>query len=117
MVKWEDDVRETWRRQVWEATSRTKVRGPAGAVFGEMKDLGVTVPKLAGSEDGRWQKDSYEGYVPRRHQKDVDEANNGMKLDNCKECGWDPSKALLHKKKTNHVRTARHAKARSWVIS
>ena len=42
--KWEDDMRDVWKRQVWEATSWTKVRGPAGAVLCEMKDLGITAP-------------------------------------------------------------------------
>ena len=37
-------MREAWRRPLWEATSWTTVRGPAGAVFCEMEDLGVTVP-------------------------------------------------------------------------
>ena len=36
-------VGHTWNRQVWEATSWTKVGGLAGAVFGAMKDLGFTV--------------------------------------------------------------------------
>ena len=39
-------MREAWKRQVWEATSWTKVRGPAGAVFCEMKDLRINVPNL-----------------------------------------------------------------------
>ena len=43
---WSDDVREAWRRQVWEATLWTKVRGPAGALLCEMRDLGITVPSL-----------------------------------------------------------------------
>ena len=40
---WEDGMGDAWTRQVWEATSWTKVRGPAGAVFCEMKGFGVTV--------------------------------------------------------------------------
>ena len=37
-------MREVWKRLVWEATSWKKVRGLAGAVFGDMEDLGVTCP-------------------------------------------------------------------------
>ena len=37
-----DDVREGWTRQVWEATSWTKSRGPEGTFCCESRDLGIT---------------------------------------------------------------------------
>ena len=52
---WEDDMRGASKRLAWEATSWTRVRGLAGAVLGEMKDLTITVPSLQvlKLEDGR----------------------------------------------------------------
>ena len=66
-------MRGAWKRQVWEATSWTEVRGPAGADFCEMKDLGVAAPswQVLRMGDGRMFSVS-EGHVPRRHLKDID---------------------------------------------
>ena len=42
--KWEDYMREAWKRQVWKVTSWTQVRGPGGAALCEMKVFRITVP-------------------------------------------------------------------------
>ena len=42
--QWEEYVRETWKTLVWEATSWKKSQSPAGAVFCEIRDLGITLP-------------------------------------------------------------------------
>ena len=36
-----EDMTRVWRRQVFEATRSSKVRGPAGVVFRELSDVGV----------------------------------------------------------------------------
>ena len=36
-----EDMSRVWRRQVFEATRWSKVRGPAGVVFRELSDVGV----------------------------------------------------------------------------
>ena len=51
----EEFMREARTRKVWEAFSWKKVRGPAGAIFCEMIDFGLTPRswQLLMSEDGR----------------------------------------------------------------
>ena len=46
---------KAWKRQLWEATCWTEIRGRAGAVFCEMKGFGVTVPswQVFRMRDGR----------------------------------------------------------------
>ena len=58
-------MREARQRQVGEGTSWTKVRGPAGAIFCEMKDRGVAVPS--------WQVLRM-GAGRMTHQQHIDEA-------------------------------------------
>ena len=41
---WTGRLEEDMKRSLWEATSWTNVIAPAGAVLGEMKDLGIRVP-------------------------------------------------------------------------
>ena len=54
--QWADYMREAWKSQVWEATSWTTVRRPAGAVFCEMKAPGLAVPcwQVLRLSHGRW---------------------------------------------------------------
>ena len=60
---------ETWRRQVWEATSWKKVGGPAVAVICEMKDLGKTLPCWQALKMGDGGMISKKDTCPDRQQK------------------------------------------------
>ena len=42
--KWHHEQREAWMRQIQEVQSWKQVRGPAGAVMCETRDLGITLP-------------------------------------------------------------------------
>ena len=55
--QWEEDTKEAWTRQVWEATSWNEVRGLAGAVFCEMKDQRITL--LACFQTEGWKNDKF----------------------------------------------------------
>ena len=48
--QWEDEMRNTWKKQVWKATSWTRVRESAGTLVCEIKDFGITVLRMG---DGR----------------------------------------------------------------
>ena len=45
--KWHHEQREAWMRQIQEAQMWGQVRGPAGAVMCETRDLGVFMAALA----------------------------------------------------------------------
>ena len=101
--QWEADLREAWERQVSEATSRKKVRGPAGEVSCEVKKVGQTVPRLQflRRRDGKMirMKETCPEAVKHKHWSGVPKrflgscGQRSMKLENSKkEFGLNQSK-------------------------
>ena len=45
MRRWDEDFEKCWRRQVWETDRWKHVRGSAGAVVCETRDLGIGFPR------------------------------------------------------------------------
>ena len=42
--KWSHELKEAWMRQIREVQTWKQVRGPAGAVMCETRDLGIKLP-------------------------------------------------------------------------
>ena len=106
-------MREAWRRQVGEATSWTNVRGPAGAVLCEMKDLGITVPswKVLRLSDNRMT--SMKDMCPRKsHKKDADEMCKNMRIGTN---GLKCTKLRSCRKKCGSKKSRRYRK--EWLIT
>ena len=122
-----DHVREAWNRQLWEASSWTKVRGLPGVVFCEMKELEITAPswQVLRMSDGRMisVKDTCLEDItktPVRHEKNVYWPiwRKKHEIEELKEEVWFERLKAMLKRKVNHRWTARHAaQARYWVIS
>ena len=102
-------MREAWKRQVWEATSWKKVRGPAGAVFREMKGSRNNAHKLAGAEAGARRMRSMNDICSQDVRKNIVQ----WRLE---EGVWFESIKALLETKPNDSWTRRHvAQARSWA--
>ena len=108
------DMKEAWKRQVWKATSWRRVGGPAGAVFFDMKHLGIVLPSwhVLKLEDGRMI--SLQSICPEDVRDNFDQACNrkGWKhrpIGELRQGVWfEPIKALLVRT-PSRTWTAKHA--------
>ena len=70
-------MREAWRKQAWEATSWTKIRGPAGAVLCGLKDhMKITCPGDTKKTLLKHAKDVYWQTWAKKHE--IEELKKGV---------------------------------------
>ena len=74
--RWEEDMKEAWKRQVWKTTSWRRVGGPAGAVFHDMKHLGIVLPSWHVLKPHNGRMISLQNICPEEGKDNFDQACN-----------------------------------------